>query len=405
MKRHTKLVAAMLIIAMSLALVGCVSATPAAATTGTSSDTPAVTEEGTTTETTEAATEAAPAYDVIDQTFKIAWMGWGDMDYVGGGITAYCKYLDEQMPEIEFVFSDAGLRGSDAMVAEAEALCQSGVDAIIPYLPSAAMADVCKKYGVWLGAGTNLISDQSLLDYLDASGIWLGYCPHGNEESEGAAAAQSMYDLGDRNFVIIATDPGHPAGDARYKGAMDFLKSKPDATILGVFQGTDGAQGLSDLVALYGNKIQAVVKTSTSQLHSLEGAVAVMAAAGVNAHFAVTDVCVTAADFFDAGSLVFINGGDQIDAGVMIVPAINALMGYYEGPVYLYPNYLRQYSSAEVKEFDKWVVGSLPAFTADELRAYLKCYNPDATNASYKEYIESNFTIQSISERHAGMIN
>ena len=51
------------------------------------------------------------------------------------------------MPEVTFVYSDAGLRGSDAMVSEVEALCQSGVDAVIAYLPSAPMADVCKKYG------------------------------------------------------------------------------------------------------------------------------------------------------------------------------------------------------------------------------------------------------------------
>lgn len=348
---------------------------------------------------------AESEYDIVDETYKIAWIGWGNMDFVGGTIHAYCEYLDEQMPEIEFVYSDAGVRGADAMVSEAEALCQSGVDAIIAYLPSAAMADVCKKYDVWLGAGTNLVSDQELLQYLDDSGIWLGYCPHGNEEMEGANAAKALYDKGDRNFVVIATDPGHPAGDARRKGAIDFIESMEDAELIGDFQGADGTQGLADILALEGAKVDALVKTSTSQAHSLEGAVAALQAAGVSAHMAVTDISDSAKVLFESGDLSFMNGGDQIDAGVMVVPALNALMGYYEGPVYLYPNYIDMYSAEDIDAFNTWINGDLPAFTADELRAWMKCYNPDATNEGYKEYLESEFTLENVAKRHEGMVD
>ena len=57
-------------------------------------------------------------YDIIEEEYKIAWVGWGNTDYIGAGIQSYCEYLDEQMPEVTFVYSDAGLRGSDAMVSE-----------------------------------------------------------------------------------------------------------------------------------------------------------------------------------------------------------------------------------------------------------------------------------------------
>ncbi len=344
-------------------------------------------------------------YDIIEEEYKIAWVGWGNTDYIGAGIQSYCEYLDEQMPEVTFVYSDAGLRGSDAMVSEVEALCQSGVDAVIAYLPSAPMADVCKKYGVWLGAGTNLVSDQELLDYLEESGIWLGYCPHGDEEFEGRSAVETMYEMGDRNFVLIATDPGHPAGDARYKGMKEFLESKDDATILGEYRGADGNQGLADLLALHGTNVDAVGKTSASQSHGLEGAVGTLAAAGVNdAHISVTDVSESAAELFDSGVLAFMNGGDRIDAGVMVVPAINALQGNYEGPVYLYPNYVQMHSSEDMDDFFQYVENTeIPPFTADELRAWMKCYNPDATNEGFKEYLETEFTIENIAARHADL--
>lgn len=343
-------------------------------------------------------------YDIIGEEYKIAWVGWGNTDYIGAGIQSYCEYLDEEMPEVTFVYSDAGARGSDAMVSEVEALCQSGLDAVIAYLPSAPMADVCKKYGVWLGAGTNLVSDQELLDYLEASGIWLGYCPHGDEEFEGRSAVETMYEMGDRNFVLIATDPGHPAGDARFNGMKEFLESKDDVTILGEYRGADGNQGLADLLALHGTKIDAVGKTSASQLHGLEGSVGALSAAGVDAHIAVTDVSESAAELFDSGVLAFMNGGDRIDAGVMIVPAINALQGNYEGPVYLYPNYVQMHSSEDIDEFFKYVENKeIPPFTADELRAWMKCYNPDATNEGFKEYLETEFTIENIAARHADL--
>ena len=111
------------------------------------------------------------------------------------------------------------------------------------------------------------------------------------------SAVETMYEMGDRNFVLIATDPGHPAGDARYKGMKEFLESKDDATILGEYRGADGNQGLADLLALHGTNVDAVGKTSASQSHGLEGAVGALAAAGVNdAHISVTDVSESAAE-------------------------------------------------------------------------------------------------------------
>ena len=73
------------------------------------------------------------------------------------------------------------------------------------------------------------------------------------------------------------------------------------------------------------------------------------------------------------GVLAFMNGGDRIDAGVMVVPAINALQGNYEGPVYLYPNYVQMHSSEDMDDFFQYVENTeIPPFTADELRAWMK---------------------------------
>lgn len=343
------------------------------------------------------------SYEIIDQEYKIAWIGWGNTDPVGKAIHAYCEYLDEQMPEISFVYSDAGLRGNDAVVADAEAFCQSGVQAIIAYIPSAALADVCSKYGVWLGAGTNIVTDQELIDYLDNCDIWLGYCPHGDNVQEGYDSAKTLYDLGARNFVAVGLDPGQPANDLRYEGIAKFIDETDDAKLVGEFRGEDGVQGLSDLLALYGNEIDAVCKTSASNKHNLEGAVAALASAGVDALISCTDRSDSAGMLFEEGMLGFCNAGDQVDAGLMVVPALNALTGNYEGPVYLYPPYIQMRSVEDCEGYTKWVDGDLPPFTADELRAYIKVYNPEATNESYKAYVESEFNLESIAARHEGL--
>lgn len=350
------------------------------------------------------ATATGSQYEIIDEEYRFAWIGWGSTDYVGGSIQRYLEYLDEQMPEVTWTYSDAGANmDANAMLAETEALCQSGVDAIFCFLPTAAMADACKNAGVWYGSATNLVSDKELLDYLDSTGIWLGYNPHGGDYEEGWTSLEAMYDAGDRNFVILASQPGHPAGDARISGMQDFLASKDDVTLLGEYRGTDFATGLSDLIALHGDAIEAVGLTSGAN-GGLEAAYNALSAAGIEAHCTVLDITDTAQELFDADVLKYMSAGNAIDVGTMSVVALNALMGDYEGPVYMYPRYIPMYNSQDVENFSNAVDGEIPPFTADELRAWMKCYNPDATDAGYIEYIETEYTLDSIMERHAGMI-
>jgi ABC-type sugar transport system substrate-binding protein len=350
-----------------------------------------------------AETAGTSKYNIIDDTYTIGWIGWGNTDYVGQSIEAFCKYLDVQMPEVEWVFSSDGIDQAKA-AAQVEAWCQSGVDVIIQYLPTAAIADICKRYDVWYGAGTNLVSDQNLIKYLEDSGIWLGYNPFGKEREDAARCMQALYDTGARNFVVVGSQPGHPAGDGRAEGAVEWAAMHNDVKILNTYRGeSDQVTALSDFLALYGNQIEGVYLT-TNGLGQFPGCINALDAAGSSARIAVSDLVFDAIPEYESGRLVYCAGGNGVAAGTMLPLAMNALMGYYDGPVYLYPDYIGVYTGQDYNDFNKYIDGSVPAYTADEIRDWMKCYNPDVTGSGYKEYIESTFTLPSVKERHADIV-
>ncbi len=349
-----------------------------------------------------ASTASSESKSTQEKTYQFEWIGWGGTDYVGGSLEKYCKQLNTELPDVNWTFSDAIVRGSDAMVSEAEAACRRGVNAIITLLPSAAMMDVCEKYHVYLGGADDSV-DDSTLKYLEKSKYWLGVNPHGGDEQAGYDAAQQLYNEGIRGVVLISQTPGQPSPDLRFQGMKKFLADHPDMKSLGEYQGDNKPQGLSNLISLYGNKIQGALLTGASQ-GGLAGCINDIKTSGLDIKLGCIDMDTCSGDAFKSGVLLFDAGGNNIDVGVMTVVAYNAVTGNYNGPVYMYPKFINVTNMDQYNDFVKYINGTVPAFTGDELRKYMRKYNPEATDADYVKYIEDEFTLENVMKRHASLV-
>ena len=392
------------LILFSLTACGATGDSSSAGSQSASAEAPASAESaGVTPAAAASASAAVSQFKPIDKVYKIAWIGWGDADYMGGSITSYCKQLDEQLPEVEFVYSDVFLKGGDAVISTAESLCQSGVSAIIALMPSAALMDVCEKYKVYLGGAEMAITDKSLIAYLEKSKYWIGMNPHGGDEQEGYNCAKTLYDNGAKNFVLISANPGMPSPDLRFAGMQKFINENKDAKCLGVYQGDDKPKGLSNLISLYGEQIDAALMTGVSQ-GGLEGCVNAVQSANLDIKLGCIDMSESSSECFDNGILQFEAGGNNIDPGSMVVPAMNALTDNYKGPVYMYPPFIECKNSEDYKNYMKFIEGDVPAFTADELRQFMRVYNPNATDEDYVKYIETEFNLKSIMGRHVNLV-
>lgn len=344
---------------------------------------------------------AQPAAD--GETYEFMWMGWGAEDYMGGSLHTYCEQMDAELDDVVWSFSDAFNRGADAMVTEAEAAALRGVDAIICIMPSAALMDVCEKNEVYLGGACMAITDEELIAHLEASPYWLGCNPHGGDFEMGYQSAKHLYENGCKNVVLISQPAGTPSPDLRLAGMQQFIEETEDMNSLGEYLGANKPEGLSNLISLHGDAIDGALLTGVSR-GGLEGCANAIESAGLDIKLACIDMSESTGVCFESGRLLFAAGGNNIDAGSMTVIAHNAASGNYEGPVYMYPDFIVCTSAEQYEEYMTYVEGDVPAFTGEELRQYMRAYNPDATDEAYVEYIETEFTLESIMERHAGMV-
>jgi ABC-type sugar transport system substrate-binding protein len=397
------------ILALFLALVMLVGTVGCAATAQTSgSTTQAATVTSTTavaesTGTTAASTSSYPAASEL-KPHKIGVMWYSYSDQLGGSIKKNLEYLGKEF-NVEFTFVEAYL--PEDAVAATENLIQNGVEGIMSLTIYPDMIKQCEKAGVYLSQFSNETTDADMLKMIADSKYFVGMINE-NDEACGEAMVDDLYARGCRNIVWISIAAGAASNhDNRVRGIETAVKKYPDLKVLANYRGDKVGEALQSFAVTYPD-MDGIIATGGAgggteefyQIMSSEG----LTDRGVI--FATIDIGEGTGERLASGDLGWIGGGQFPTSGIAFSLIYNAITGnkILENPEKaLYRNFLILQSEEDYNNYVKFVAGSIPPYTGNEIKALIKAFNPDASIELYNQY-NSNYSIKDIVARHADFI-
>lgn len=347
---------------------------------------------------TGASAEEAP------ETVHVGFVCWGYSDLLSTQYVRYLDYLAENM-NLEITYATA--YSSEEHVATTENLISAGVDVILDYDCYAAMMELCENAGVYLAQYSLEISSPELKETLEGYSHWLGYSVCDDYES-GCYMAKAMYDQGCRNIALLAIAPGSAAADLRWNGVVDTVAQYDDYNIIAEYRNDDTGEfgpALSNMIALYGNLDGVILMGSSDgaydaviQTLEIEGLIGEI-------KFATVDVDENSRVDMERGALHVIGGGQFIDPGMLLIPVYNAVTGspMTDGPFTLYGKNIFIEGPEDFDIYETYIEGDVFPYTFEELKPYLRMYNPEATFEDFAEFYDQ-YSLDEVVTRHADLV-
>ncbi len=121
--------------------------------------------------------------------------------------------------------------------------------------------------------------------------------------------------------------------------------------------------------------------------------------------FATVDVDENSREDMERGALTVIGGGQFIDPGMLLIPVYNAVTGspMTNGPFTLQGKNLFIEGSEDFDLYDTYIEGDVFSYTFEELKSYLRMYNPDATFEDFAQFY-SEYSLDEVVARHADLV-
>lgn len=335
---------------------------------------------------------------------KVGFVCWGYSDLLSTQYKRYFDYLAEEM-NLEMTYVTA--YSSEEHVAATENLISKGVDVILDYDCYAKMMELCETAGVYLTQYTIEISSPELKQTLETYDHWLGYSVCDDYDT-GCHMAELMYEQGCRNIAAIAIAPGSAAADLRWNGVMDTVAKYDDMNVIAEYRNDDTGEfgaALQNMISIYGNLDGVILmggsdgaSDSIIQALEIEGMIGEI-------KLATVDIEETSRDDVARGALHVIAGGQFVDPAMLFIPVYNAVTGspMTEEPFTLYGKNLFLETEEDFDIYQKYIEGEVLPYTFDELKPYLRKYNPDASFEDFAAFYK-NYSLEDVVARHAEMV-
>ncbi len=405
-----KLLAILLASAMILGLAAC--GTDSASSSTTSA--PAATEE-------KAETEAETVAEAVAETvaesiaevaekesgarpFKYGFISWGTADEHGRTLNAAVEWAVNAAGGE--VVADGSAISAETTVAAAENLISAGCD-IIAFCTYAGestvptISDLCRKNGVYWTMWDTTISDAEVAEYIKDDPYFVGTTAEDNV-SAGYDTMKTLAEAGATNVLIIRYGTNIPTCDERCDGALKYIEEAGNITVADdmIIYSTDAAEYKSAVSnALLAHPEVDSVFLAGSGSKSTSVAEAFRNSGKTDFHIGAFDYFDAMGDMLKSGELAVINGGHMVTGTFSALMTINTLFGtplsdeqYNVTIPYLT---LKSYEDYEAY---KQYASEGAAYTDEEMKAYLKVYNPDLTLESFQEGV-SKWSVADIMAR------
>jgi ribose transport system substrate-binding protein len=347
---------------------------------------------------------------VVSAKPKIGVSIWNYTDGLGNDIYNFLTYTAKAL-DCEVVF-DANSFVTEKIITSVENLTAAKCDAIIVCNSSDGvmpkLVKTCENSGVYLAQFFRTIHDPAVAKMVNASKYYIG-CTHEDEVKTGYDLGKALQKMGCKKVTIISWNHGDPTAEDRYKGYMKAFK-EGNITVLAeqweILTAEDSAAATERFVAAY-PELDAIVVVGGGG-EPLAGCISALKNLGKTGKIkvATTDFIPTLREDLEAGRISAINGGHWADPFFSFMLAYNVVTKGYKltKPAEILNNMLTVSSVAEMDAFNKWFMGKVPPYSAEEIRNFAVSYNPKATLADLINAAKV-LSVADVAKRHAGLVN
>lgn len=344
-----------------------------------------------------------PAASELDP-YSVGVLLWGYTDQLGGSVKSNLEYLGKEF-NVNFSFVEA--LTMEEYISGTENLIQRGVDGILSLLILPSMIEKAEEAGVYLQCILNESTDPDTLKLIAESEYVTGMVTENDYEC-GVAMVDDLYDRGMRNIVWIAPEAGMAANhDNRVRGIEDAIEKHDDLNVLANYRGTEQAEALQSFAATY-PEMDGIIVTGGAG-GGTESIYQVMQSEGLNgqAVLATIDIGEGTGEKLESGELGWIAGGQFPTTGIAFAVLYNAMVGtpINDTPEKtIYRPFMVLQSKDNYDNYMKFVEGSIPPYTGDEIKALIKKFNPEASLELVNEYGD-NYSIDDVVSRHKDLFD
>ena len=343
--------------------------------------------------------------DVTDApTFKIGFTHTPPSDTLSA---AYHRVLDYTAAEFgcEMMYGEIMSGDLSEWQAAYENLGQAGCDGEIIIYCTGATVEYFDSKGIYWASVCSEIIDQDIIQMACASDYYCGNICEVDEQA-GYDMAQGMYDAGCRYIAYLAPTAGmNTCHDERVRGIERFLDDHPDVELATSWRGSPFATGVQEVLAAY---------PDIDGLMSTGGDTAIPAAiyaAGMEktCKYASLDIQEGVYDQLKDGVSVWVAGGQYPTAQLGFALVYNGLTGHKIMPdlaTTMHRPYMYIKSAEDYENYMKYMEGSIPAYTGDEIKDLCAVYNKEASDEKLGELLQSycdNYTMEDLLKRHGDL--
>lgn len=334
------------------------------------SDTSATKADETTVSDTTKAPSTEPGGETTIKPFKLGFSVWATSDNHGRYVSQAAEWCEALGGEV--IVDVAGVT-PEGQIASIENLIQSGADivtfcaytgeSVIPKI-----SQLCEENGVYFAIWDTTITDPQIQEMVEKNPY---FCGTTNEDQvkAGYEAVEVLAEKGAKNFVLIKYAVGVATCDDRETGAVQAIKDLGLNNVYTIVAPEDPKKAVQDVLTNY-PEVDAIIALG-STANYITPAIQAIDAVGKKGKVFTSgfDFSDTMSDEIAAGDLSLVFGGHVITTHFANLMCISAFSGNPINPdkAQLTIPYLKVTSTENIQDYNQYIVGDTPPYTADEM--------------------------------------
>ncbi len=303
----------------------------------------------------------------------------------------------------------------DALITASEKLINEGVDGLILAAPSSSvipsLIKMCTDAQVPFVIPWRHIVDQKIKDQLNSCPYFVGNTQE-DDEQHSYNIVKKMSEAGVKNMAVLGLKKGDVSGDMRDAGMERAAKEtgmKIVAETRDFATSSDATKAVESFIAAYpemdgifitgGAMTQGILQGTTKALdmHNKKGKVKI----------GMIDFTSGMEAEIDKGYLYIVAGGNMVaDPTFSCAMLINKVKGtpLSDKPLWLNIDFINLMTSEQTKNYFKYVEGSNPPYTAEEMKKLMfKFENPEVSADSFTKVVQ-DYSLEDVMARHKDQV-
>lgn len=392
MKRVRKLIALILMCAVmfSIVLTGCSSV-------------------GASTANSDMNSKVTSAQATSLKKFKVGLSIWGTSDALGKSCSDLVKSSVEALGG-ETIVDASGLM-PEKQISSVENLISSGCDAltICPFSDSILpkVSQLCTEAKIPFTIYFRKIQDLAVKKAVESSPYYVGNCCE-DETTAGYNVTKSLADKGCKKILLISMPRGDTTAENREKGVNKCVQEtgmKIVSECRDINQASDATKAVESAIAAFPD-LDGILFASSGTF-GFSGAIQAL-----KQHDKVGKIFVASIDFpndlqeaFKDNTIAGMCGGHFADPMFTVILLYNRLAGtpLADKPVTLNLPFTYLKSAADADNYYKYFTGSIPLYTANEVKQMVKFYNKDMSLEKLTQIMQ-NYGLDDAVKRHKNLV-